>query len=154
MSQPMTYGFLGLGLIGGSIARAIKKFQPTSRIIAYTPHKETVDNAHAAGIVDVPVYQIGADFTECDFIFLCAPVELNNVNLELLLPYINERTTITDIGSVKNSIHDKVKELGFKEVTFTTKPSVMQIGYGLYKRMDFEEIKSEDDYVEMKKMIQ
>ena len=30
---------------------------------------------------------------------------------------------------------DKAKELGFKEVTFTTKPEVMKVGYELYKRM-------------------
>ena len=30
-----TYGFIGLGLIGGSIARAIKANTPESRIMAY-----------------------------------------------------------------------------------------------------------------------
>ena len=42
-----TYGFIGLGLIGGSIARAIKLFSPDSKIIAYTPHASTVDAAYA-----------------------------------------------------------------------------------------------------------
>ena len=109
------YGFVGLGLIGGSIARAIKLFEPDSEIIAYTPHKETVDKAFQDKIVDSPLYSIGAQFSDCDYIFLCAPVEINNDNLELLKPYINKKTTITDIGSVKNSIHQKVKELGLED---------------------------------------
>ena len=45
---------------------------------------------------------------------------------------------------------EKAKELGFSEVTFTTKPSVMQIGYGLYKRMGFAETAEEDGIVSMK----
>ena len=76
-----TYGFIGLGLIGGSIARAIKENEPSSKIIAYTPHKDTVDTAHAEGIIDTPLYEIGADFSDCDYIFLCAPVECNNDNI-------------------------------------------------------------------------
>ena len=35
MPNTKTYGFIGLGLIGGSIARAIRENLPLSRIIAY-----------------------------------------------------------------------------------------------------------------------
>ena len=49
-----------------------------------------------------------------------------------------------------NTMLDKAKDLGFKKVTFTTKPSVMQIGYGLYKRMGFEEVSEKDGIVSMK----
>ena len=38
-----------------------------------------------------------------------------------------------------NAMLAKAKELGFSEVNFTTMPAVMEIGYGLYKRMGFEE---------------
>ena len=49
-----------------------------------------------------------------------------------------------------NSMLDKAGELGFKEVRFTTKPSVMKIGYELYKRMGFEELSEENGVVSMK----
>ncbi len=110
-----TYGFIGLGLIGGSMARAIKRFSPDSKIIAYTPHKETVDAAYADGTIDKPLYEIGSDFSDCDYIFLCAPVEINNENLDKLLPFLDSKTTLTDIGSVKNSIHQKVEALGLEK---------------------------------------
>ncbi|MBQ4293672.1 MAG: DUF2225 domain-containing protein, partial [Lachnospiraceae bacterium] len=35
----------------------------------------------------------------------------------------------------QKAMTDKASELGFKEVVFTTKPEVMSVGYGLYKRM-------------------
>ena len=52
-----------------------------------------------------------------------------------------------------NTMLDKAGALGFKEVTFTTKPSVMQIGYGLYKRMGFEETAEKDGIVSMRMEI-
>ncbi|SDB61928.1 GNAT family N-acetyltransferase [Butyrivibrio sp. INlla16] len=36
-----------------------------------------------------------------------------------------------------NEMLHRSRKLGFKEVTFTTKPEVMSIGYGLYKRMSY-----------------
>ncbi len=45
---------------------------------------------------------------------------------------------------------DKARELGFKEVTFTTRPDVMSIAYALYQRMGFEELSKEDGVVAMR----
>ena len=45
---------------------------------------------------------------------------------------------------------DMAKELGFKEVTFTTKPEVMKVGYELYKRLGFEEVGEKDGVVSMR----
>ena len=51
---------------------------------------------------------------------------------------------------ILNTMIEKAGELGFKEVTFTTKPAVMSIGYGLYKRMGFEEVSEKDGIVSMR----
>ena len=45
---------------------------------------------------------------------------------------------------------DKASELGFKDVVFTTKPEVMSVGYGLYKRMGFEELSEDNGIVSMR----
>ena len=45
---------------------------------------------------------------------------------------------------------DKASELGFREVVFTSKPEVMSVGYGLYKRMGFEELSEENGVVSMR----
>ncbi len=52
-----------------------------------------------------------------------------------------------------NNMLDKARELGFTEVKFTTKPSVMQIGYGLYKRMGFEELSEDNGTVSMRMLL-
>ena len=43
--------------------------------------------------------------------------------------------------------------MAFSEVTFTTKPSVMQIGYGLYIRIGFEEVFEKEGIVTMRMEI-
>lgn len=49
-----------------------------------------------------------------------------------------------------NEMLKRSRDLGFKEVTFTTRPAVMRVGYGLYKRMGFEEVNCTDGVVSMK----
>lgn len=163
----LTYGFIGLGLIGGSIAKAIKNADNNSRIMAYTPHKETVDKAHDEGIVDLPLYEIGPEFRDCDFIFLCAPVELNNENLKALVPHLSAKTTITDIGSVKSSIHQVVKELGLESQFIgghpmagterigysNSKPGILENAYYIITKTEFSSKERLDTYTELVRMI-
>ena len=49
-----------------------------------------------------------------------------------------------------NEMLKRSRHLGFKEVTFTTKPAVMRVGYGLYKRMGVEEVNCTDGVVSMR----
>lgn len=107
-----TFGFLSLGLIGGSIALAIKQINPDSKIIAYARRQETLEEALAAGAIDEGTTTIDSRFHDCDLIFLCAPVAVNNKFLEELKPILSEKTMITDVGSVKGTIHEAVDALG------------------------------------------
>ncbi|MBQ3889775.1 MAG: GNAT family N-acetyltransferase [Lachnospiraceae bacterium] len=52
-----------------------------------------------------------------------------------------------------NAMLEEAKKLGFKELVFTTRPEVMAIGYGLYKRMGFEELKCEDGVASMRMIL-
>ena len=63
------------------------------------------------GIISDITYAIDAHFSECDIIFLCAPVLQNIQFLEQLKPLINKTCIITDVGSVKGNIHKEVERL-------------------------------------------
>lgn len=106
------FGFLSLGLIGGSIALSIKNKFPESEIIAYARKQKTLDDALAAGAIDKGTTTIDDSFYDCDLIFLCAPVSINNEFLAMLKNHISSRTIITDVGSVKSSIHKTAESLG------------------------------------------
>ena len=55
--------------------------------------------------------------------------------------------------SLMNEMLNRSRKLGFKEVTFTTKPAVMSVGYDLYKRMGFEEVNCSDGVVSMRMLL-
>ncbi|MCR4782141.1 MAG: GNAT family N-acetyltransferase [Lachnospiraceae bacterium] len=55
--------------------------------------------------------------------------------------------------NLMNKMLDRSRELGFKEVTFTTKPEVMRVGYGLYQRMGFEEVNFADGVASMRMIL-
>lgn len=106
------FGFLSLGLIGGSIALSIKHKYTDAYIVAYARRQETLDEALEAGAIDKGTTAIDDTFKDCDMIFLCGPVAVNNHFLEELKPFLSNDTIITDVGSVKGSIHEKVAQLG------------------------------------------
>lgn len=107
----LTAGFVGLGLIGGSIARALKYYYPDCRILANARSRDTLDYALQEGIID-EACPVGEAFQDCDYIFLCAPVETNISCLPLLKPWLKEDCILTDVGSTKTDIHKAAEKLG------------------------------------------
>ena len=107
-----TIGFIGLGLIGGSIAKTIRKFHPDYHILAYAKHKETLAAALSCNAIDAVLEEKDERYHTCDYIFLCAPVEYNIEYLKYLKNIISDDCIITDAGSVKGPIHKAVEELG------------------------------------------
>lgn len=108
-------GFIGLGLIGGSIAKAIRQYYPDYQIIAFDKSKETLALAVQEGTIDISCSSIDENFKNCRYIFLCAPVSYNNVYLRQLIPFLDEQTILTDVGSVKTAIHKEVIALGLED---------------------------------------
>mgnify|MGYP002596466656 FL=1 len=109
-----TIGFIGLGLIGGSIAKTIRKFHPDYRLIAFDKDRSALAEAVSLnvinGICDIEDEQL----YNCDYLFLCAPVEFNVEYMEKIKASLGENCILTDVGSVKNVIHEKVTELGLE----------------------------------------
>lgn len=110
-----TCGFIGLGLIGGSIAKAIHVKMPDTHIIAYDTNTASLELALQEGVIQKACSQIGDAFSGCDYLFLCAPVSHNDQNLLTLRKYLSPETILTDVGSVKTGIHEHIASLGLNE---------------------------------------
>ncbi len=108
-------GFIGLGLIGGSIAKAIRKYYPDHEIIAFDKSRETLALAVQDNTIDTACASIDEHFGSCSYIFLCAPVACNSAYLAQLKTIINENCILTDVGSVKTSIHEEIIALDMEE---------------------------------------
>ena len=108
-------GFIGLGLIGGSVAKAIRRYYPQFEIIAFDKSRETLALAVQEGTIHTACSSIDDNFKGCRYIFLCAPVSYNTAYLTQLKELAGEDCILTDVGSVKTSIHEEVISLGLEE---------------------------------------
>lgn len=104
----LSIGIIGLGLIGGSIAKSIRRVFPSFNIIAYNRSESARIEAKSDGTADMVCDEINNAFSVCDYIFLCTPVEYNSEYLRMLKPIIKDSCIITDVGSTKTDIHNAV----------------------------------------------
>lgn len=105
-------GFIGFGLIGGSLAKSLKKHQLVNKITAYDVHHSSLVMAKADGVIDNIATALEDDFTDCDLIFLCCPVKVNIKMLKKLEHIVKPDCIITDVGSTKDDIHSAIAEAG------------------------------------------
>lgn len=110
-----TIGFIGLGLIGGSIAKGIKRARPDIQVMAYMRSRHRLEQAQRDGIVDVILDGIDGHLLECDLIFLCTPVEYNAGYLSAVRPFLKPGALITDVGSTKGGIHKEIIRQGLTD---------------------------------------
>lgn len=110
-----TVGFIGLGLIGGSLAKALKKADPQLTVMAYMRSADKLIQAKADGVVDVILDRVDETIGQCDMIFLCTPVEYNEQYLRMIKPYLKPGALVTDVGSTKTSIHRAARELSMED---------------------------------------
>ena len=115
MAKPI-YGFIGLGLIGGSIARGLKRADPDVTIMAYMRTRAKLEQAKKDGTIDLILDGIDSALSLCDVIFLCTPVEYNASYLQKLQPVLKEGALITDVGSTKTGIHETVSQLNMEAI--------------------------------------
>lgn len=108
--QNNTFGFIGLGLIGGSIAKALRLAFPECTIIAYDISDSALQAAKE-NVVDHVYNNVDNAFSDCDIIFLCTPVDYNAQYLNQIKQIKKASCIITDVGSVKKTIHDVVDKL-------------------------------------------
>ena len=92
-----TIAFIGLGLIGGSLAKGIKRARPDIRIMAYMRTRSKLEQAKKDGIVDVILDGIDEQLKECDLIFLCTPVEYNAQYLSKIRSYLKPGALILSL---------------------------------------------------------
>ena len=109
------FGFVGIGLIGGSIARTLRRVYPDCEIVVFNRSIESSKMALEDGTATAIAETVDESFADCDYIFLCTPVEKNVEYLQKLKDIISSKTIITDVGSVKGNIHKAVENLHMEE---------------------------------------
>lgn len=80
-------------------------------MMVYSRSINPLMQAKEDGVIDEILSSLNDRLNECDFIFLCAPVEYNESYLKDIAGLINENCIISDVGSVKSYIYDSVHKL-------------------------------------------
>ncbi len=106
-----TVGFYGLGLIGGSMALALRAALPGLRIWAWDSHLPSLETALDQGTVSQAAPDLEA-LAGCDLLYLCAPPQANLEALERLAALPGPLPLISDVGSAKGRICQRALELG------------------------------------------
>ncbi len=104
----MNIAIIGLGLIGGSIAKGLKGHNQSFRISAYDKYK-ILDKAISQNIIDKKLNSIDESI-EADIIFLCLPLEHSLSAFERILPILKADTILTDVCGIKGVFEKKWNE--------------------------------------------
>lgn len=95
---------LGVGLIGGSLARALRRAGICRTITGYGRSKEHLEKALALGVIDGYSLEVGEAVREADLVVLATPLATTEPLLVDIRDHLQEGAVITDVGSVKGSV--------------------------------------------------
>jgi len=105
--KKLKFGIVGLGLMGGSFAKVVKKYNLSTEVVGYDHNIEHQKQALELGLVE-KIVEVD-ELLACDMIVLCIPVDAI-VAFMPTLEKISPNTTIIDFGSTKKLIVDNIPE--------------------------------------------
>lgn len=104
MTKEPCISIVGLGLMGASLAMALRKRGYAGRIAAYARKKETRDEALARGIVDAAFDDPDEAVKDATLVVLCAPIRACADLAAEIAPLLKPGALVTDVGSTKGWI--------------------------------------------------
>ncbi len=95
---------LGVGLIGGSFALALKRHSAVAEVVGMGRRRETLDQAQRLGLIDRIADGVADAVDGADLILVAAPVAQTGTLLSLIAPHLQPGTVVTDAGSTKSDV--------------------------------------------------
>tara|TARA_R110002110_G_scaffold415561_2_gene650829 strand:- start:28406 stop:29320 length:915 start_codon:yes stop_codon:yes gene_type:complete len=103
-----TVAIIGLGLMGGSLAAALRGSGFARRFIGFGHREASLRRGVELGIIDDFSLDLAQVVEQSDIVVICTPTLVASQMLEQILPLIEgcaDAPVITDVASVKGSIH-------------------------------------------------
>lgn len=101
---------IGTGLIGGSLARALRRAEAVNEIVGFGRSLNNMKLAVESGVVDRAEVSLARAVEGADMVVLATPVAAMQETLAALGPLVTENMVITDVGSVKVPIMEAAYE--------------------------------------------
>ena len=96
--------FIGIGLIGSSMARAMRRDGLVGTIVACARRPETRATALELKIADHVTADAGAAVKDADLVVIATPIGTNADIAQAIAPHLKAGAIVTDVGSVKQAV--------------------------------------------------
>ena len=114
---------IGVGLIGGSLARALKKAHAVGEVVGSGRDVSHLEKAVSLGVIDSFETDISKAVEGCDMVVIAVPLGAMQSVFEKIAPVITSEMVITDVGSAKASVVNAAK------AAFTILPKTLVPGH-------------------------
>ena len=107
MASPVLYdrlALIGVGLIGGSIARAARALGLVRKIVATSRSEPTRQRIRELGLADEVVDTSAAAVAGADLVIVCVPIGACGAVAKDIGPHLKPGATVSDVGSVKAAV--------------------------------------------------
>lgn len=101
----------GVGLIGGSLALALKKAGAVKTIVGVGRSAESLQQALDLGVIDQAESDVKSAIQDADAIIIATPVAQTPSILEAIKPHLAANTIISDAGSTKGDVVQYVAQI-------------------------------------------
>jgi len=95
---------VGVGLIGGSLAAALREAGAVGSVVGIGRSQATLDEARTLGLIDHGFTDAAAGVSGADVVVLAMPVGQTGRMLAAIAPGVGPRTVVTDAGSTKSDV--------------------------------------------------
>ena len=95
---------LGIGLIGSSMAHAMRRAGLAGHIAGYSHRPETLERARKVGFADSLHNDVAACVKDADLVVLATPVGAYGALAQEIAPYLKKGAILSDVGSVKSAV--------------------------------------------------
>lgn len=102
---------IGVGLIGGSLARALRAAGMVREIIGCGRGRENLEKAVELGVIDSYTHDIGEAVRDADMIFLSVPLGAMQLAFTAMKDVLPANAIITDAGSSKDSVVEDARKV-------------------------------------------
>lgn len=105
MTSPFkSVAIIGIGLIGSSIARAVRQALPDVHLRAYDADPDVVRRAEHLGLADLVVAEPGLAVSGAELVILCVPVGAMGEAAAAIAPSLGQDAVVSDVGSSKVAV--------------------------------------------------
>jgi prephenate dehydrogenase len=102
---------IGVGLIGGSVAAALRRAGSVRRVIGVGRGRANIARAIELGVIDDAIEDIAAAVNGADAVLIAVPVQQNPRVLSALADALTPGTLVTDTGSTKQDFVAAVRRI-------------------------------------------